>query len=234
AASLEFVRESRLLGTGGGLRHAASTLAPTEPFAVMNADIVFRPDLQGALALHRRLGAIATMIVRPDPAADRFGAVELSRATGRVERLLGDTRPGAVAPLEKFMFTGVHILSPEALADLPSEGCIIQNTYRPWIRRGAVVAGFVDESPWRDLGTLHAYLEANLDFANGTLTWPGISPERGSLGSPTRHAARSVVGDRVAFSEDALISDSVIWPDTPVSGAHKRAILTPRGVVSVD
>src|SRR5688572_13255667 len=69
------VREAELLGTGGGLRNAVALqsrrlgreLGDDEPFVVTAGDIFFAPDLAGAIALHRRSRAYATMVLRSDP-----------------------------------------------------------------------------------------------------------------------------------------------------------------------
>src|SRR5690606_26610580 len=138
---VRLLREETLLGTGGGIRNAASTLLEdgAELVVVLNSDILFEPDLAGAIATHRRLGAVATMGLRSDPNATRYGAVE-GDGEGRVRRLLG-VPASADAALRAFMFTGVHVLSRAAFEDLPAEGCIVRASYRRWIDGGAVVAG---------------------------------------------------------------------------------------------
>ena len=141
------------MGTGGGVKRLALGLPGSEPVFVMNADLLFEPDLTAALEAHRRHGAFATMVVRTDPRAEQFGAIEHT-AAGRVHRIIGkpSNGQGAAEVLEARMFTGVHVLSRAALLDLPDEGCIIRQGYLRWLARGEVVAAHVDESPWRDVG----------------------------------------------------------------------------------
>lgn len=231
-----FVHEPELLGTGGGLRNAMAALggADDEPIVVMNGDIVFWPDLEGALALHERLGAMATMVLRADGRARQFGAVEID-AEGRVRRLLG--RPEQVAaPLRELMFTGVHVLSPRALRDLPAEGCIIRRTYRRWIDEGEIVAGFVDESAWRDLGTPSEYLRANLDLLRGELRWPGIEP-RSSWVAPDAVVGEDVVLHECVVGRGALLEPRIelervlVWPGTRVGASAADCILAPHATV---
>ena len=74
--TLRFSREAQLLGTGGGIRAAWALLDPEKPLLVMNGDILFRPDLRRAMAMHQERGALATMIVREHPEAHRLGASE--------------------------------------------------------------------------------------------------------------------------------------------------------------
>jgi len=152
-----YVQEARLLGTGGGLRHAAGALlegaAADEVVVVMNGDVVFAPDLARAIAHHRATDAIATMIVRATPGSDGHGAVEIDARRGLVGRLhrLPAAAPAGLVPVT---FTGVHVLSQRAFADLPEEGCIARAAYRRWLDGGLRVGAVLDESPWRDLGRL--------------------------------------------------------------------------------
>lgn len=229
--SVSVVREERLLGTGGGIRNLRSHLeASEEPVIVFNADILFNPDLPSALELHRRLGAIATMIVRPDPRASSYGAIEYDGAN-RVRRLLG--APDDAEPLEMAMYTGVQILSQEALADLPEQGCIVRHAYRRWVDDGAIVGAFVDASPWRDLGTPEAYLQANLALAHDPSFVVGFAVEPCSAVHPSARVhpearlERSVVGAGASVGKVHL-ERCVVWSGAQ---AHEDAIDTIIGVV---
>jgi NDP-sugar pyrophosphorylase family protein len=72
---LEYVEEPDILGTSGALDNARRLL-DGETFAVVNGKIVTNVDLQAALATHRRTGALATLVLRPNPARERFSIVE--------------------------------------------------------------------------------------------------------------------------------------------------------------
>ncbi len=221
-----WAHEPALLGTGGGLRNGLERLGPAtdrDPILVMNGDIFFWPDLEAAIALHRALGAFATMILRPDPRAARFGAVEVD-GRGRVRRMLG--APEEVpdpAQLRPMMFTGVHVLSPGVVAELPREGCVVRLGYQRWLAEGRVIGGFVDESPWRDLGTPAAYLGAHMDLLDGSLTWPGMSVAGGDV----------VLGAGASVEEGVSLERVVVWPGTHVTEPAHDAILAPHARVDV-
>jgi mannose-1-phosphate guanylyltransferase len=240
---LRFVQETALLGTGGGLRHAAHALLEgagnDELVIVMNGDVVFAPDLARAIAHHRAIDAIATMVVRATPGNDGHGAVEIDAAAGLVRRLhrLPEVAPAGLLPVT---FTGVHVLSRRAFADLPSEGCIARRAYRRWIDRGERVGAMVDDSPWRDLGTLGEYLDGNLDLARGSLASPYVTPGvNGSLvASDARVAStarmeRCVVGPGASIAAGVQLARVVVWDGVAVVEDAHDAVITPRGVVQV-
>lgn len=229
-----FVHEGELLGTGGGIRNAAEHLLAGEaPVVVMNGDILFGPDLAAALDLHRRLHAVATMVVRPDPQAEQYGAVQAD-AWGRVRRLLGKPRR-VDAALGTYMFTGVHILSRRAFEYLPERGDIVRESYRYWVDEGFTVGAFVDEAPWRDLGTPASYLETNLDVAAGRLEWPDVQPDpdTGVVVHPNADVddgvalTESVVGSHAWLRSGIHVHRAVVWDGARVDQSASDVIVTP-------
>jgi len=227
---LDFSRETILLGTGGGLRKARSLFADSQaPVIVVNGDTLFAPDLGRAYEEHRNRGAIATMILRRTAHPDRFGAIGIDRE-GRVRSLLGNPSDSRV--VESLMFTGVHILAPEAFSAMPESGCIIRTAYRHWVDRGALVLGLVEESAWADLGTVSEYHRLNLDLASGSFAWPGIEPRGGCIlhesVRPSAGIQRSVIGADVRVQRGVTLDRCVVWSGTTVTESATNAILTPQ------
>jgi len=230
------VEEGGIRGTGGGIRGARHLLGD-ETFIVTNGDVLFEPDLEAALAHHRRIGAAATLVLREDSRAEAFGSLEVDD-DGCVRRLLG--RPTLDEPqprLRKTMFTGVHILEPEVLERLPDEGCIVRSLYRAMVDGGEVLGGFVDTSPWVELGTVADYLAVNLALLDGELRFGGVRPPRdGVLIGPGAHVAEGVRLERpVVVGRGARVladvARSVIWAGAEVTEPVADAVVTPRGVV---
>jgi NDP-sugar pyrophosphorylase family protein len=160
---LHYSPENPLLDTGGALLPARSWLGD-EPFALANCDALLDPDLAALWALHGARGALVTLVVRADAHAEDYGALDCD-ATGLVRRFLGRP-PGAPAALERRMFAGVHVLSPEIFAHMPDAGAfsITRDVYRPLVERGAAIYGFDYCGYWRDLGTAQSLEEARYDI----------------------------------------------------------------------
>jgi mannose-1-phosphate guanylyltransferase len=234
--ALRFVHEPAILGTGGGVRNAWS---PTEgeDFIVFNAKLLFAPDLERALAVHRRSRAIATLVLRALPSGGGFSPIETD-ADGRVRRIRGEPRdraPGA----ERRMFTGVQILSARAHRDLPANGDIFEHAYIAWLARREHIASVTDDAAWFDVGVTPAhYLEANMALASGAVRWPGIErdahgviADRGARVSVDSQACDSVLGDGATVSDGASVRRVVAWPGAQVRGRLENAIVTTAGTV---
>lgn len=234
---VELVQEPHILGTGGGVKNAWKP-SSGELLVVVNGDVILAPDLEKALEAHQRLGAVATMVVRQTPDPDRYGAVEVDPG-GRVRRILGSPRNG-FSGLQKYMFSGVHILDPRAWEQLPAEGCIVRKSYRRWLERDEIVGAFIDPGPWMEVGKVDSYLEANLALASGRIAWPGIKSDKaGILVDSSAHIGRDVVLDRVVIGPSVTVADgvglcrAVVWGGVRVEGDERDSVLTPAGVVRV-
>lgn len=228
--SLRFSRESTLLGTAGGLLRARALFDdPQSTVVVMNGDTLFAPDLGAALESHERLGAVATMILRRTPDPARFGTIGVD-ASGWVRSLLGSPADREIT--EALMFTGVHLFSPEAFDAMPTSGCVIRTAYRRWVDEGAPVLGFIDDSPWADLGTVSEYHRLNVELASGRFRWPGVVSHRGCILppglEPSGHWVQSVVGEGARIAKGITLEQCVVWPGSTVDASARHAVLTPQ------
>src|SRR5580693_1405698 len=90
--SIDYVYEEVPLGTGGGIRNAASLLraGPDDPVVILNGDVLSGHDLGAQLELHVKQDAAVTLhlVEVPDPA--RFGCVPTD-SSGRVTAFLEKT-----------------------------------------------------------------------------------------------------------------------------------------------
>lgn len=234
---IRVIHEPVILGAGGGLKNAWRPM-DGETFVVMNADMIFAPDLHEALEVHRRAGAIATMVLRPMPESSGYGPVQID-ARGMVRRVLEYPREVA-GPLSTYMFTGVHLLHPRAWRDLPDNGCIIRTSYFRWLERGEVIASVIDSRPWTDLGTPPDYLEANCAFASGKIKWPGIVADgAGVIRDRTARVGAGAALEQVVLGPDSeaapgsRLNRVIVWRGARIGGELSNAVVTPAGVVKV-
>lgn len=163
--SIRYSEEAAILDTGGGILQARPLLGE-EPFVVLNADSIIDLDLRQLIAWHRARGAVATMVLRPDREAARYGLIEIDRAH-RVRRFLG--RPAHVdEPLRALMFAGVHVLEPQVFSHMASGVFgITRQTYPAMLAAGCLVSGYVFDGYWRVLDTHAGLAEGRYDFSLG-------------------------------------------------------------------
>jgi mannose-1-phosphate guanylyltransferase len=150
--AVRYSREPTILDTGGGIK-AAEPLLAGEPFVVANGDSLLRMRLAELLDFHRARGGIATMALRPDPDAARFGLVEID-GDDRVRRIVG-APPGSETDLRGFMFPGLQVFEPRVFACMDAGGVFSTTrvTYPRLIAAGEPVFGFVTSAEWINIDT---------------------------------------------------------------------------------
>jgi NDP-sugar pyrophosphorylase family protein len=72
--SLSYIEEPEILGTGGALDNAREYLED-DTFVVVNGKIATDIDLTAAFETHRRRSALATLVLRHNPARERYSTV---------------------------------------------------------------------------------------------------------------------------------------------------------------
>jgi NDP-sugar pyrophosphorylase family protein len=155
--------EDPILDTGGGIKRAESLLGG-EPFVAMNGDSLLELRLSEIVDYHSTRGGVATMAVRSDVDAARYGLVELDEAD-RVRRVSGQP-PSAEGPLRGFMFPGLHVFEP-GIFDWMDAGIpfsVTRTTYPKVLAAGVPVYGFVTRARWVNIDTPAALAAADAEL----------------------------------------------------------------------
>ena len=203
---LQYVHEPVILGTSGALDNARELLG-SETFVVINGKLITDIDLHAALETHRKRNALATLVLRTNPARERFSVVETSN--GLITRFAG--MPGQIDSREaSLMFTGIQVLEPRIFDYIP-KGRFSHSTvdvYPQAIANGEKIAAHVAGGTWYELSTLQRYLDISLALLR-------------SQGKDL-HAGHTVVID-----PQADVRESILWNSVVVEkGARvRRAIL---------
>ena len=243
---VRYSREAEILGTGGGIRRALPFLDDGGPFVVANGKIVADIDVAAVLRAHRAAGAMATLVVRRDPDAARWGAIDAPAEGGRIRGMLG---------AGNFMFTGVQVLEPSLIARFPDDGqarCIVRQGYLPWIAEGVPIHAYVHDGYFMEHSTPERYLAGNINVLRGAMG-PGhsgidasarVSPSARIIppvliGAGAEIDARAEIGPDTVVGRGARVDAgirvmrAVVWPDTRVAEDALDAIVTPRQRITV-
>ena len=168
--AVRYSREATILDTGGGIKHAEPLLAG-EPFLVVNGDSLLEVPVAELVAFHRDRGAIATLALRADPEAARYGLVEID-PEGRVHRIVGQPPTPAPAGLRGLMFPGLHVLEPAVFAHMsPGVFSITRTTYPQLIEAGLPVYGFETGARWVNIDTPEAVAAADRELREHPPAW---------------------------------------------------------------
>jgi mannose-1-phosphate guanylyltransferase len=225
---IDYVHEEEPLGTGGGIRNAASRLrsGPDDPVVVLNGDVLSGHDLRAQLDLHRKSDAAVTLhlVQVPDPA--RFGCVPTDD-NGRVTAFLEKTPH----PVTSQINAGCYVYARHAVDEIPPGRVVSveRETFPALIESGQIVMGYVDNAYWLDVGTPEAFVRGSCDLVLGRLASPAVPGPTGEVlllpGATVDASARvsggTVVGAGAVIGPEATVDGSVLFDNAIVaSGAH--------------
>ena len=151
--SLRYSLEPReLLGTGGGIVHAASFLRGAGPIVVRNSDFLADIPLADVVPFHERSGRAATLVLAPH----RAGYTRVRTGADGTVRSFGGDAGG------DFLFTGCQVIDEELIDRLPVDrpSDIVRDLYVELAKEGGIAA-YVHEGFWWEFGTPEQYLEGS-------------------------------------------------------------------------
>jgi mannose-1-phosphate guanylyltransferase len=220
---LRVIHEPTILGTAGGVTHAAPLLGGGDVI-LWNGDILADIDVAELLEEHRGARALATMAIAPRPRGE--GTVGLDER-GAIVRLRGE-RFGEEARGGDFL--GITALGPVLRARLPREGCLIGDGCLPALRAGERIASFTTTTEWDDIGSIATYLQANARWLARTKLDHFVG--QGAAIAPDVVLEGSVVGAGARVSGSGSVRGAVIWPGAHVEAPLDRVVVTTTGVVA--
>ncbi len=244
------VGESWYLGTADAIFQNLNTLEITQPddVVILSGDHVYKMDYSQMIALHRQLGSDVTVaVVEEDKSfSPQFGVVEVDKK-GRVRdfqekpsvpRTIPDKPDKIYASMGIYVFkNSVLVRQLQEDADNKKSSHDFGRDIIPkMVKSGLKVVShnFTDLNKkeamyWRDIGTIDAYYEANMDLVQVNPVfnlydrqWPIRTYQEQFPPAKTVFAGEEITG-RVGLALDSLVSGGCI-----ISGGQvKRSILSP-------
>lgn len=252
--NIHYIDEPEILGTSGALDNARAFLE-SGTFLVINGKIVTDINLRQALETHRRTGALATLILRPNPKSERFSIVETDgelvkgfggmpekpNESDNVGSTIDSSQNIRNAPL---MFTGIQILEPRIFNYIPRNVFSHSTTdvYPQAIARGEKIVAHMAHEAWYEMSTIPRYLEISLAvlaregksiFAGvGCRIEPSAHVNDAILWNNVRIGARAklrrvVLGDGVEIGEDQTLENVAVVRAALVEGIERPAKALP-------
>jgi mannose-1-phosphate guanylyltransferase len=235
--SIDYVYESEPLGTGGGIRNAASLLrgGPDDPIVILNGDVLSGHDLPTQVDLHRKKEAAVTLHLVEVIDPSRYGCVPIDD-TGRVVAFLEKT-PN---PVTNLINAGCYVFKRSVIEQIPAGQVVSveRETFPGLIDAGAVVMGYVESAYWLDVGTPEAFVRGSCDLVLGHLPSPAVpgSPAESLLlagatvASDALLSGGTVAGAGSAVGAGAAVHGSVVFDEATIgAGAVVRDSIVGRG-----
>ena len=235
--SIDYVYEAEPLGTGGGIRNAASLLrsGPDDPIVVLNGDILSAHDVPAQVDLHRKAEAAVTLHLVEVDDPSRYGCVPTDSA-GRVTAFLEKTPH----PVTNRINAGCYVFRRSVIDQIPAGRVVSveRETFPGLIEAGAVVMGYPESAYWLDVGTPEAFVRGSCDLVLGHMPSPAVPGSRGesllldgaAVADDAQVTGGSVAGVRAVVGPGAVVHGSVVFDDAAIGGgATVRDSIVGRG-----
>jgi mannose-1-phosphate guanylyltransferase len=235
--SIDYVYESEPLGTGGGIRNAASRLrsAPDDPIVVLNGDILSAHDLPAQVDLHRKRDAAVTLHLVEVEDPSRYGCVPTD-PSGRVTAFLEKT-PN---PVTNRINAGCYVFRRSVIDQIPAGQVVSveRETFPGLIADDEVVMGYAESVYWLDVGTPEAFVRGSCDLVLGRMPSPAIPGPCGealmlpgaTAASGARLSGGTVAGTGSVIEGGAVVHGSVLFDEASIgAGVVVRDSIVGRG-----
>lgn len=156
-----------LLDTGGGLLKAEKHFIGTEPFVIMNADVISNINLNKMLDFHRQNDALVTLAMRNRAESSRQLLFDIDGLLcGKVDRNKGiKILYSSDENIKELAFSGIHIVSPKwfELNKVSGKFSIIES-YLELCQNNKIISYAHNEDYWFDVGSIEKLTEAESFF----------------------------------------------------------------------
>jgi mannose-1-phosphate guanylyltransferase/phosphomannomutase len=162
--NLHYFVEEVPLGTAGSVKNAEEFLDDT--FIVISGDALTDFDLSKAVDFHFDSESLATLVLTRVDAPLEYGVV-ITKSDGRIRRFL--EKPGWGEVFSDQVNTGIYIMQPEVLQEIPSEGMydFSKNLFPKLFEEQKPLYGYLAEGYWCDIGNIEQYRQAHIDMLSG-------------------------------------------------------------------
>ena len=213
-------------GTADAIRQNLSFIRahPAEELLVLSGDHIYQMDLDAMIQFHRQKSADITigMMVVPESQIHQFGA----GITDNEDRVV-EWEEKPKVPRTNLASMGIYVFNTEYLLNLLGEDKDMVDFGIHLIPKAIArdnVFAYPFEGYWRDVGTIQAYWEANMDLLKDN---PEITPE--TWGIRPNPESEQFVTDRIParFSADSKIKRSMVSAGCLIEGEVINSVLSP-------
>jgi NDP-sugar pyrophosphorylase family protein len=218
--AVTLVHEPDLLETGGGIKNAERYFG-NAPFLTYSGDILTDIKLQPLVDEHFRRGNDVTLALRETGLAS-----EVALRDHRVVDIAN--RYGVTGDLD---FANVAVWNPKVFRQIPPRQTI---SFIPivtdWIGKGGKVGGLVmNDGKWFNIGSRTEYLEVHRTILRdrwvpgyiSTHVWPERIAKSATVDSSAQLNGCSVVGENCQVGAEAILEDTILWPDAQIASKSR-------------
>ncbi len=215
-----YIKESTLSGTAGGLKKCQYFFNKGETFIVLSGDGLSNADIKKGIDIHLKSDAIATIGIKSVDynQVSNFGVVVTDKF-GYITEF--QEKPSLKEAKSNFINTGIYIFNYKIFDYIP------ENTFFdfakdvfPKLLCNHSINTFIIDEYWSDIGTLQQYSQSTLDvFAGGCDIGINVNENLISesyIPESTVISGYAVVGQNCKIGKNVALKNSIIWNNVDI------------------
>jgi mannose-1-phosphate guanylyltransferase len=235
------VPEAEPLGTGGGIKNASAGLS--DPFLLLNSDVIAEIDVPALVEFDRRKGGVGTMTLSEVEDPEPYGVAALDEED-RIERFV--EKPKRAEAPSHWINAGLSVWRRSVLDEIPAGRPVSFETEVVPRLLSSGIFGFRAGGFWEDAGTPSRLLHAQRLLFDGGRGGSGALPPGTSGHGPVSVGAEVTargatfgpyvtLGAGVRLSEGAHVENSILMDGVRIGrGASVRSSVLGPGVTIED
>ena len=221
-----YIKETELSGTAGGVKKCQFFFDKGEDFIVMSGDILTTADIDKAVEIHKASNAIATIGVKeiPHEYVSHFGVV-VTDEDGYITEF--QEKPSVEEAKSNLINTGIYIFNYKIFDYIPeNEFCDFAKNVFPKLLKERAINTFVVDEYWNDIGTIGQYKQSIQDVFNGVCQIDHdriIDTNLGSyvcgdskIPSTIRFVGNTVVGNNCKLGEYIKLENCIVLDNAEI------------------
>lgn len=215
-----YIKETALSGTAGGMKKCQFFFDEGEDFIVMSGDVLTTADVKEGVEIHKKSGAIATIGVKqvPHELVSHFGVVVTDK-NGYITEF--QEKPPLEEAKSNLINTGIYIFNYKIFDYIPENTFydFAKNVFPKLLAQGQINTFEIKEY-WNDIGTISQYKQSIQDVFNGICDIKHSQVVETNLGnyisetskipSTVRFLGNNVIGSNVKLGEYIMLDNCVV------------------------
>lgn len=224
--NFNYIKETKLSGTAGGVKKCQHFFDEGEDFIVMSGDVLTNADIKKGIEIHKKSNSIATIGIKqiPHEHVSHFGVV-VTDENGFITEF--QEKPPVDEAKSNFINTGIYIFNYKLFDYIPENTFydFAKNVFPKLLEEKAINTFEVSEY-WNDVGTISQYKQSIQDVFNGVckIKHPQITETnlgtyvsgKTKIPETVRFVGNNVVGNNCKFGEYIKLENCIVLDNAEI------------------
>lgn len=224
----EFITETTLSGTAGGVKKCQFFFDKDEDFIVMSGDGLCDIDIKKAYDSHKKSGAIATLVLKEvDIDNVNLYGIVVTDKQGFVDSF--QEKPKTEEAKSNLANTGIYIFNYRIFDYIPQNTFFdfAKNVFPALLNNNEKINTFRLDGYWSDIGSIEQYKQSNFDLLHNKLknyipktvktnTALYATGENTKIAQNAQITGNCVIGNNCTIEDGAKVINSVLWDNITV------------------